>query len=230
MMMEEETMKEAIELSGKEKFLSIYENMDYYFDIKYSKKLREKSRNELDSLDFLTSKSEYWKYSRTNRLLNKDYRVQEVVSFECNFELPQADRIVVVNGFVDKKLSQYSESKILVTALSEGKVEHERIIAEYFGKNSPKEEIFASMNTAFHQDGAFIYIPKEYQSKESIHIVLINTHSNVISQTRNLIIAEDNSYGSVVIREVSENAQSTFSNVFNEIYVGRNAFLEVNKI
>src|SRR5690606_4023460 len=124
----------------------------------------------------------------------------------------------------------YSESKILVTALSEGKVERERLIAEYFGKNNPQGELFAAMNTAFHQDGAFIYIPKEYQSKESIHIVLINTHSNVISQTRNLIIAEDNSYASVVIREISENAQSTFSNVFNEIYVGRNAFLEVNKI
>lgn len=228
--MAESTMKDTIELRGKEKFLSIYENMDYYFDTDYSKQIREVARNEVNSLDFPTSKTEYWKYSRTNRLVNNDYKVQVIEDYNCNIELPEGNRVVIVNGFVDNELSNFHTSGLLVTALSEAKLEHEQIISSYFAKNKPQAEIFASLNTAFHQDGAFIYLPKNYQSKESIHIVLINTHSNVVSQPRNLIIAEDSSYGSLVLREVFENAEASFSNVFNEIYVGNNAYLEVNKI
>lgn len=229
-MKEEGIMSEATELTTKQKFLAAFENQDYYFDSGFSKNAREIANKNLESLEFPTSKTEYWKYSRTNRIVKGDYQVQPLDNFNPQFELPKGKRIVLVNGFVSEKHSNFSESEILVVSLSHAKEKHAELIEKWFNRNSFEDKIFASINTAYHQDGAFIFIPENISEKETINIISINSGDSVISQPKNIIIAEQGSRANVLLREISENAVSNFNNVVTEVFVGENAFLELNKI
>lgn len=229
-MKEEGIMKEAIELSVKRKFLLAFENQDYYFDSGFSKKAREVANKNLETLELPTSKTEYWKYSRINRIVKENYNVQPINNFEPKFSLPEGVRIVLVNGFVDEKLSNFSESEILALSLSQAKEKHAELTEKWFGKNSFEDEIFATINTAYHQDGAFVLIPKNVSAKETIHIISITSGEKVTSQVKNIIVAEEGSKANVVFRELSEDAHSCFSNVVTEVFVNENAFLELNKI
>lgn len=229
-MNEEGIMSETTELSTKQMFLSAFEKQDYYFDSGFSKKAREAANRNLESLEFPTSKTEYWKYSRTNRIVKGEYKVQPINDYTPSYNLPEGKRIILVNGFVDEKLSNFSESEILVVSLSQAKEKHSKLIEKWFNKNPFEDKVFASINTAYHQDGAFIFIPKNISEEETIHIISINSGNGVISQPKNLIVAGQGSKANVLLREISENAVSNFNNVVTEIFVGENAFLELNKI
>ena len=68
-------MSETMTLSIKSQFFSHFDNLDFSFDEKFSSEKRDRAKNALDNLEFPTSKTEYWKYTRINKIIKGNYKV-----------------------------------------------------------------------------------------------------------------------------------------------------------
>ena len=139
--------------------------------------------------------------------------------------------LVFVNGFYRADISTItSQEGVIACALSEAKEKHADLFNAYFSKCLPTDEIFANINTAFHQDGAFIHFAKKQKAEHPIHILNLVEGDQIISNPRNLIIGEAFSEGKVVTSYHNLNGGKSFTNAVNECFAAENSYLEFNKL
>ncbi len=228
-------MSETLTTTTKDKFLSHFELQDFSYDTDYSKSVRNECFSLIKTLEFPTSKTEYWKYTRINRIINADYRIEESnAAIDIQPYLIKdldANILVFVNGFYRKDLSNLeANSGVQFKALSEAKAENAAAFEKYFNQHISKEEIFANINSTYHQDGAFIYFEASKKAARPIHILNLIDGNQIISSPRNLIIAEKFSEGKVINSYHTINGNGSFTNAVNEYFAAENAIIEINKI
>ena len=227
-------MNEIVNVSPRDKFLQHFDNIDFSFDSKESLVVRELAKDQLSSLEFPTSKTEYWKYTRINPLIKGNYTIeacQKNIDIAA-YSYPSAIELVFVNGFYRSDLSTVQQPKGLkVCSLSEAKEDHAQSIGDHFGKNTAElNEIFACLNGAYHNDGAFVLADKNSKIDQPIHILHLIDGDHQLAQPRNLIIAEEGS--EIKIIESFQNFSGTgcFINSVSEFFIKENARLEFNKL
>ena len=89
--------------------------------------------------------------------------------------------------------------------------------------------VFTDLNTAFMNDGSFIYLSKNAKMTQPIQLVFVSTSQKepVVSQPRNLVILAEGAKASVVQRFISLNQNSDYlTNVVTEIFLDQHAQLE----
>ena len=80
-------MNETATLTNKDKFLSHFDLVDFSMDEDFSSDVRKEAMELIQWLDFPTSKAEYWKYTRVNKIIiissfiNSEPRSLKVFSF-----------------------------------------------------------------------------------------------------------------------------------------------------
>ncbi len=228
-------MSEIATMNVKDQFLSTFGVQDFHFDSAASKAARDEASERIKGLEFPTSKTEYWKYTRVNRILKAEYKITEgTTNIDITpylIEGMESNVLVFVNGFYRNDLSKISTQEgVTVCALSEAKEKHADLFSAYFSKKVPTDEIFANINTAFHQDGAFIHIAKKQKADQPIHVLNLIDGDQIISNPRNLIIGEAFSEGKVVSSYHNLNGGKSFTNAVNECFAAENSFLELNKL
>ncbi len=201
---------------------------DFYQD------LRQQALAEIENLELPTSKTEYWKYTRLGKIVNKTYQVTSGIEINIDQHLiPALDAniIVLINGLFNKSLSNIQEQEgVKVLSLSDGK-ERGVVIRDHFNKyTSTKSELFLALNNAYHTDGVCIHAEKNSIVEKPYHIINVTTGNQTISQSRNLFIGETNSSVKIIESFVNIEGSENFINNVSEIYVGENAQLEYNKI
>jgi Fe-S cluster assembly protein SufD len=84
------------------------------------------------------------------------------------------------------------------------------------------------MNTAYVQDGSFIFIPEDHYLENPIHIVnyINGENQKVLAQNRNLIIIGRNSRVKIINTYHSLTSDFTFHNVVSEIFLEENSDVE----
>ena len=222
------------ELTKKDILLESLHQLDFSNEPDFFQDLRKKALVEIENLHLPTTKSEYWKYTRLGKIVNKKYKVVSGSEVSINqFLIPnlEANILVIVNGHFKQELSKIEDQEgIKVISLAEGK-EKDMIIKDHFNKYSTnKNELFLAINNAYHTDGIYIQANKNVIAEKPYHIINITTENNTISQSRNLFIAEENSAVKIIESFVNVNGSENFINNVAEIFVGENAHLEYNKI
>ncbi len=91
---------------------------------------------------------------------------------------------------------------------------------------------FTSLNTAFFQDGAFIYVPAGKVVADPIHLLFVTTTAEAGATTlpRNLIVAEKGSQVTVLESFVSMVNGAYFTNAVEELVIGEGAVVEHCKV
>ena len=84
------------------------------------------------------------------------------------------------------------------------------------------------MNTAFFQDGAFIYVPTGKTVADPVHLLFVSTadEAGTTTHPRNLIIAEKSSKLTVIESYVSTADAAYFTNAVTELIIRENAVVE----
>ncbi|MCC7331763.1 MAG: Fe-S cluster assembly protein SufD [Flavobacteriales bacterium] len=223
------------ELSKKDKFLSVFSSQDYSDEENYYISLRTQAKEELKNLDFPTSKNEYWKYTRLGKISNSDFCLGKQESIDINsFLIPDLDAtvLVVVNGYLDESLSsKIQQNGVTVCSLSHAKKTNQDSFSKRFNKNTAsKNELFLTINNAFHSDGIFIEIDRNHIAEKPFHILNITTSNQSATISRNVFISQPNSKLKIVESFVNLNGEANFQNHVSEIFVEENAHLEYNKI
>ena len=191
-----------------------------------NEKLKSEALTILETIQFPTTRSEAWKYTRLGKISNKKFNVQKGdISDISKFRVSkEATTLVFVNGFLDASLSSDEiPNGIEFKSITNSTIE--------FGKNLKLEnEIFHSLNTAYATDGVCIHINEKTILDKPLQVIYILTGEHTVANLRNVIICEKNAQAEVIQGFFTENAKESFTNVVSEIVVEENAHLTLNKI
>lgn len=224
-------LEATVQMNQKETFLSQFGMIDFSFDKSPFKEKRKEAEELLSKLDFPTSKAEYWKYTRINKLVRQEYILGEQdFSKEIDLGVPSDHCLVFVNGYYSEDLSWSKEEEgFTFLPLSVAK-ENNGVLAKDFDTLSKKEEIFSMINTAFHQDGAFFHASKGKMTDSTFYVINISAGEKAISNPRNFIFMEEGSSAKMVFKNLSASEGYSFTNQLSEYFVAPSANLEINRI
>jgi Fe-S cluster assembly protein SufD len=195
---------------------------------------REAALASFTSLGLPSARHEEWKYTHIKTKLPDTLRLavnKESLSASKlqYFNSIKGSKLVFVNGVFSAESSVILEqSGLTVGSLQKNSSIHSDIFAQYFNKATDvSKENFAALNTAFAQDGVFVHVRKNTVVDFPVFIFHIydSTAVDIFTQSRNLIIVEDNA--DITIVEDFQNTNSEkFYNHVSEVFIGTNA--EVN--
>jgi Fe-S cluster assembly protein SufD len=208
------------------------------------RELRQKAFARFAELNFPTFKDEEWKYTSVAPLLKVPFRLAAehsaptISKDELNrltFGQPDWNRLVFVNGIYSKELSFTSRlpGGVIVRNLAQALVENPELVREHLGRYAGFEgNIFTALGAAFLQQGAFVCFSAGARQEEPIHLLFVSTGQKTasVAHLRNLIVAEEGSRASVIENYIGFGAETYFSNVTTEIFVGEKARLEHYKL
>ena len=63
------------ELTKKDMLLESLNELDFSNEPQFAQELRANAKSALENLDFPTSKTEYWKYTRIGKIINKKHAI-----------------------------------------------------------------------------------------------------------------------------------------------------------
>ena len=142
-----------------------------------------------------------------------------------------ACRLVFVNGHFDRELSAMGSlpKGAIVRSLAEALTQDAALIEQHLARQSEKEpNAFTSLNTAFFQDGGFIFVPAKTNLETPIHLLFISTSPDggATSHPRNLVIVEKGAQLTLLESYVSTTDGAYFTNAVTEIVAGEQARVE----
>ena len=111
--------------------------------------------------------------------------------------------------------------------------QHADVVGRYLGQLAvPADRAFAALNTAFVQDGAYLYVPDGLVIEQPLQILFVSTPGTAPAMThpRVLIVAGDRTEVRIVESYASASDQKHFSNAVTEIVAGEGAVVDHYKI
>ena len=181
-----------------------------------------KSLLNLESLEFPTTKVEYWKYTRTGQIANKAWKFGGLDTIDLPENLPLAKyRMVFVNGHFDTQRSTLPQLEGL-TVLPFSESEVEKSIAQ------SDEDIFRAWNTAMPQDGYFISLAKNKVIEDALQIVFLYSGENTISQPRSFVQLAEHSELKISEFHIHTSGSMAFANAHSEVIVGDNSHFKID--
>ena len=226
----------------KEKILSSYVAFENELNINSDvHKIRSEALQNFEKLGFPSKKLEAWKYTSLNAVLNQDYSI--FPNKEVTLELKDVKKyfihdidsykLIFVDGKFSSFLSETTHDTFDVCTMSSAlsKPKYKAVIEHYFNKIAQQDNM-TSLNTAFVNEGAFIYIPKHVEVGKPIQIINFTTgkENAVLLQPRNLIVAEENDHVQIIERHQSLTNNPVLTNSVTEIYTDSRAFVDYYKI
>ncbi len=154
---------------------------------------------------------------------------------DWTFSESECCQMVFVNGRYSPELSSLQSvprgARVRNLAAS---LESDRdLIEPYLARLAVTDrDAFTALNTAFIDDGAFVYVPAGMLLKEIVHLVYLSSSngSPTVSHPRNLVVLEPGSGATVVESYVGLRNGVYFTNAVTEIVAGKNAVLDHYKL
>ncbi|MEN8786581.1 MAG: Fe-S cluster assembly protein SufD [Flavobacteriales bacterium] len=191
------------------------------------KSIRQSGLEAIKSLEFPTTRDEYWKYSRTTKITKNYYHFSQLDSIKGDLSKVKIEgldtyEIVMVNGFFNAELSSLPKNDIIeIKSFEECTTEE---LTSYFSQNLDTiTNFFSALNTAYFSEG--IMIVAKGVCDKPVHVIHYSEGNNVISQPRNLFITEKNAELSIIKSSINKNTENYFYNSVIEFFIGENSHM-----
>ena len=194
--------------------------------------IQQDALKALNNLDFPTTRDEYWKYTRVNKILKQSFSFEKVDQLPSVKDLLipnlEATLLVFINGLYVDQLSDIKKQQGLnIFSLEEATNRYSDFVKNNFGQHANyKDQIFTALNTAYHNEGIFINVDANTILDYPIHILHLTT-SNSIVNSRNLFHLAKNSQAQIITTNHTIK-NGVFINNVSEIVIEENAQLEHN--
>lgn len=207
-------------------------------------KIREEAIDNFSEVGFPEKKHEEWKYTNLYPILKHNY-INAIGEYKSDLQksdlkdylFPGKNNLLVfVNGKFDSGLSEIVtgiSENIFIGSFHNGRKKFGDVIEKHFSKYADyKNNGLTALNTAFAEDGTFIYVKKNTEVTETVHILNISDakNENYFSQPRNLFVIEQGSRIKIAEDYLTIGVNYCFTNAVTEIYCGENSDVEYYKI
>jgi Fe-S cluster assembly protein SufD len=216
-------------------FIRQFEAFENSLNGESKKPLHAKRKQAIDNFKALGlphAKHEEYKYSNIAKIFGKLFNVENLSddSFSLSLDeasryfIPELDaiRLVFVNGVLDNKLSDMETLPrgVHIQAIKTAADDYASDFEKHFNTHKIEgADNFSELNTAFTNGGVFVKIDANAVVETPIACYYFNDAKNadVISQPRNLVIAEKNSQASLIESYITLGENTSFTNVVTEI-------------
>lgn len=193
-------------------------------------------------LGFPTVRDEEWKYTDITPAAN--LVATPIFHFELNgaasqvrtqlpFQELEGHRLAFVNGHFAPDLSHVGAlpGGVEVRPISEAIAADSERVQQALGRSVDGEETFVALNTAFAQDGAFVFVPAGVELAEPVHLLFLTTgETATVSHPRNLILLGHNAGLKLVETYCTSTEGVYLTNAVTEIETGDGSRLEHVKV
>ena len=192
----------------------------------------EKALSKINALPFPNRRQEKWKYIKLSNFkktkFHNDSKFALKTLNELNIPIGSENLIVIENGKLNKKLSNFSSIKGLeITNFSELNSDSLSYVNQY---NEDYDHYFSYLNQYFLNDGLLIKISRATKISSVLKIVNLSTSNNIFINSRLNVYLEE---GATLKLNQFYASTNQFSNgVINQICeydLKKSASLEVNK-
>lgn len=200
--------------------------------------IRREAMARFSELGFPTPRDEDWKFTNVTPIAQTPFTLAEEGRVELSsrdlvqFLIPglACSLLVFVNGRYSPALSMLRlvPDGVKVGSLAGALASERDLIEQYLARYADyRHDGFSALNTAFMQDGGFVYLPRGTVLEEPIHLLYVTTGAAepVMVHPRNLIVMAENSQATIVEHYVSLSDGVYFSNAVTEALVGNNGVL-----
>ncbi len=214
-----------------------FEKLAAGHDLPWLRKLRQDAFTRFCEVGFPTTHDEDWRFTNVSaiaqtpfqlarngraRLSQKDLEPYRVPGVSC--------QLVFVNGRFARELSPLGNlpDTVKLSSLAGEISSNPGAIESHFGRYLDiRRDAFCALNTAFVEDGAYVYIPRGTLMEEPICLLFVSTGDDApsMSHPRNLVVAEENSQATFVEDYVSLDGGSGFCNTVTELVAGDHTVL-----
>ena len=204
--------------------------------------IRRRAVSHFTELGFPTVRrgNEKWKYTsvvpiaKANFAYPFDFNSAEVSPDSIRQLAPWDDSwvsLVFINGRYSAALSTgpVKNNGALVMNLADAVASDPDVVENNLAKYATlDDDAFASLNTAFVHDGAFVHVPDGDSSPPPLHLLFVSTDGSqpTVSHPRVLVVAGRHSKLTMVESYVSLSSSDHFTNAVAEIVLGDGAEVE----
>lgn len=188
-------------------------------------------------------KNENYKYTNLERVFDREYHpaiqykkldidLKEV--FRCDVPLLDTYTILLVNGWYyegNKKLAGLPAGTT-IGSIRQIANEEPELLQNWLNRLAGlSTDPLVALNTAFVQDGFFLYVPDHVVLEKPIQVVnLLSAQEPVFATQRNLIIVGEHSQANIIFCDHTWDACDMLSNSVTEIFVGRDSVMDFYSI
>jgi Fe-S cluster assembly protein SufD len=204
--------------------------------------LRRDAIGAFARLGFPTTRNEEWRFTNVAPLAQTPFApalaargglVPRAEVEKFLFGGLKASHLVFFNGHFAPEHSAVSRMPqgVRVESLAAAlRHDDDGVLRHLASRARPGEDPFTALNTAFVQDGAFIFLPDGTELQEAIHLLFISSGDGELQSPRNLIVAGKDCRLSIVETYHTTGAGASWTNVVTEVVVGENTVLEHDKL
>ncbi len=181
-------------------------------------------------------KNEDYKYTNLKPAFDKSYRPALVNQspivnlhdiFRCDVPELDAYTILTINGWYYSGNTELAglPNGVVVGSLQQIANERPELVENYLNRQAAlSNDPIVALNTAFAQDGFFLFVPKSAEIEKPIQVInlMLSEESLMVTQ-RNLIVAEDNSRVKIIFCDHTLSASEFLYNSVTEMFVGQDA-------
>lgn len=232
------------EITLKENIISTYrKNKSLLERHTFQQGLCDKSIEHFERLGFPHIKMEEWRFTNLSECLKFDYApiiendegdVDVEKFFQCEIRELDTYTAVLLNGWFAYKTAPLTKFKdgTIIGSLSSALREFPELVKKYYATLADIENnSFDALNTAYAQDGIFIYVPDNVTVDKPVQIInILNRQDIVLVQPRNLVITGKGSKLTLVHCDDIFSHVPTFTNSVTEIFAGENATIDHYKM
>jgi Fe-S cluster assembly protein SufD len=232
------TSTEVIE--KKEQFLAEFESMEEKWSRNGSSwllPLRKEAMARFSELGIPAPNDENWRQTNLKPIRETVFsRAPEAVLDTQGLQILDtmtiegagSNRLVFINGRYSKEYSNLEEfqSGIVVSSLAEAlKSGGDRVKSSLTKIAGYDDHAFVALNTAFIEDGAYVYLPENAAVDKPLQLIYISTGGSeaVVSHPRNLVIAERGSRARFIESYGAVGEGVYLTNAVTEIYLEEKA-------
>jgi len=209
----------------------------------YFGELRRKAADDFSKLGFPGHDIEEWKTTDLSKVIALDYgfavetpeNIKDIDKlFTC--EVPDMDTYLVtlLNGWFAYKNNPISvlPDGAIIGSFAQALIHYPEIIKQHFGKYAlTSDSGLNAVNTAFAQDGMFIYVPDGVSVEKPVQIVsIVDSNDNIFIQPRNLVVMGKGSRLTLVHCDHSLRHKVSFINSVTEVFIDEGAELDHYKL
>lgn len=203
---------------------------------------RAKAFADFERIGFPTRKQEKYKYTDISKFFEPDYglnlnRLEIPVNpyevFKCDVPNMSTSLYFVVNDAFCKVAPPATlPDGVLFGSLKEMAEKHPDLVKKYYGKlaDTSKDGVTA-FNTAFAQDGVFLYVPKRIVVEKPIQLVnILRADVNFMVNRRVLVILEEGAQARLLACDHAMDNVNFLATQVIEVFVGENAVFDLYEL
>lgn len=203
---------------------------------------RAKAFADFERIGFPMRKQEKYKYTDISKFFEPDYglnlnRLEIPVNpyevFKCDVPNMSTSLYFVVNDAFCKVAPPATlPNGVLFGSLKEMAEKHPDLVKKYYGKlaDTSKDGVTA-FNTAFAQDGVFLYVPKRVVVEKPIQLVnILRADVNFMVNRRVLVVLEEGAQARLLACDHAMDNVNFLATQVIEVFVGENAVFDLYEL